>query len=78
MLPFSILESIPAEIPAVAPSSVMVSDIDLRSRRTSRPMIASSGRAESSRGAFRASAKAPIRSLLAQPRFELRRSALSK
>ena len=51
ILPFSIFESIPAEIPAAAPSSATVRSIDLRNRRTWKPMLASRGRAESSLGA---------------------------
>jgi hypothetical protein len=58
-LPFSILESVPAEIPAAAPSSATVKSIDLRSRRTSSPMLASSGRTESSLGAVE-----PVRRLV--------------
>jgi len=51
MLPFSIFDSMPAEMPAAAPSSVTVRSIALRNRRTSRPMLASSGRTDSSLGA---------------------------
>ena len=39
ILPFSILESVPAEIPAAAPSSATVRSIDLRNRRTSNPIL---------------------------------------
>jgi hypothetical protein len=51
MLPFSIFDSIPAEMPAAAPSSDTVRSIDLRKRRTSNPILASSGRTEDPVGA---------------------------
>jgi hypothetical protein len=67
MLPFSIFESMPAEIPAAAPRSATVKSIDLRNRRTSKPMLASSVRAESSLGAAE-----PVRSSVSASAFARR------
>ena len=83
MLPFSIFEGIPAEIPAAAPSSVTVRSIALRSRRTSKPMLASSGRTDGFAWRRRACSKtrclSPARCAGAQawPALAPRRDAVS-
>src|ERR1700692_1110066 len=52
MLPFSILDNIPAEMPAATPSSVTVNSSDLRNRRTSNPTLDFNVRTAASLGAL--------------------------
>ena len=62
-MPFSIFDSMPAEMPAAVPSSATVRSSDLRRRRTSAPIPSSSVRWTTSTGASEPVRRSPSESL---------------